>query len=161
MPPRRPPQRRCWPQALTRCRPAVAALFGAHAQSYQALSAQATAFHDQFVQALTSGAGSYAAAEAANASPIQALLNAVNTPFLTALGRPLIGNGANGAAGTGAAGGAGGLLYGNGGAGGAGATNQAGGAGGGGRRGAHRGARGGARPPAPPPAGGGGGGGRG
>ncbi len=89
---------------------AVAALFGAHAQSYQALGAQAAAFHDQFVQALTAGAGSYAATEAASASPIQALLNAINAPFLTALGRPLIGNGADGAAGTGAAGGAGGLL---------------------------------------------------
>ncbi|MGB9222675.1 PE family protein, partial [Mycobacterium sp.] len=29
----------------------IAALFGAHAQGFQALSAQAEAFHDQFVQA--------------------------------------------------------------------------------------------------------------
>ncbi|MGB9304544.1 MAG: PE family protein, partial [Mycobacterium sp.] len=65
---------------------AIAAVFGAHGQSYQALSAQAAAFHDQFVQALAAGAGSYAATEAASASPIQALLNAINTPFLTALG---------------------------------------------------------------------------
>ncbi|EFD55231.1 PE family protein, partial [Mycobacterium tuberculosis 02_1987] len=34
---------------------AISALFGQHAQAYQALSAQATIFHDQFVQALTSG----------------------------------------------------------------------------------------------------------
>ncbi|MGB9224672.1 PE family protein, partial [Mycobacterium sp.] len=94
---------------------AVAAVFGAHAQSYQALSAQAAAFHDQFVQALAAGAGSYAATEAASASPIQALLNLVNAPFLGLLGRPLIGNGAGGGAGTGAAGGAGGLLFGDGG----------------------------------------------
>ncbi len=46
----------------------IAALFGAQAQSFQALSAQAAAFHDQFVQALRSGAGSYASAEAANAA---------------------------------------------------------------------------------------------
>ncbi len=30
---------------------AVTALFGAHAQEYQAASAQASAFHDQFVRA--------------------------------------------------------------------------------------------------------------
>ncbi|WP_193307929.1 PE family protein, partial [Mycobacterium tuberculosis] len=36
---------------------AVAALFGAHGQAYQALSAQAQAFHAQFTQALTSGGG--------------------------------------------------------------------------------------------------------
>jgi hypothetical protein len=45
----------------------IAALFGAHAQAYQALSAQAATFHHQFVQALTAGANSYAGAEAANA----------------------------------------------------------------------------------------------
>src|SRR6185437_3725133 len=109
---------------------AVAALFGEHAQSYQQFGAQLTAFHDRFVQALSAGAGSYAATEAASTSPIQLLLNAVNTPFLTLLGRPLIGNGADGVTGTGAAGGAGGLLFGNGGAGGSGGVNQAGGAGG-------------------------------
>src|SRR5260370_2005657 len=87
---------------------AIAALFGAHAQSYQALNAQAAAFHQQFVQALTAVAGAYAATDAANASPIQELINVVNTPFQAVLGRPLIGNGANGAPGTGAAGGAGG-----------------------------------------------------
>ena len=37
---------------------AIAAVFSAHGQSYQALSAQAAAFHDQFVQALTASAGS-------------------------------------------------------------------------------------------------------
>ncbi|ORA10982.1 PE family protein, partial [Mycobacterium angelicum] len=80
---------------------AVAALFSAHAQSYQALGAQAAAFHDQFVQALTAGAGSYAAADAAAVSPLQQLLSLVNQPFMSALGRPLIGNGADGAAGSG------------------------------------------------------------
>ena len=52
---------------------AVSALFGAHGQAYQAVSAQAAAFHAQFVQALNAGAGSYAAAEAANALPAQSL----------------------------------------------------------------------------------------
>ncbi|WP_164926778.1 PE family protein, partial [Mycobacterium tuberculosis] len=77
---------------------AIAALFGAHGQAYQALSAQAQAFHAQFVQALTSGGGAYAAAEAAAVSP---LLDPINEFFLANTGRPLIGNGANGAPGTG------------------------------------------------------------
>ena len=34
---------------------AIAAAFSGHAQGYQALSAQAAAFHDQFVQTLTGG----------------------------------------------------------------------------------------------------------
>src|SRR5215472_4934063 len=46
----------------------IAAVFGEHAQAFQSISAQATAFHDQFVKALSSGAGAYAAAEAANVS---------------------------------------------------------------------------------------------
>ncbi|PHP01751.1 PE family protein [Mycobacterium tuberculosis variant bovis] len=36
---------------------AISALFGAHAQAYQALSAHVAAFHDQFVHTLTAGAG--------------------------------------------------------------------------------------------------------
>ncbi|AMC67937.1 PE family protein PE14 [Mycobacterium tuberculosis] len=35
----------------------VASLFARHAQAYQALSLQATAFHQQFVQALTGAGG--------------------------------------------------------------------------------------------------------
>ena len=83
---------------------AVAALFGAHAKAYQTLSAQAAAFHNQFVQLMGVGAGQYAAAEAANASPLQTLqqdlFGLINAPTELLLGRPLIGNGANGAAGT-------------------------------------------------------------
>lgn len=45
---------------------AIAALFGAHAQAYQTISAQAATFHAQFVQTLSAGAGAYANAEAAN-----------------------------------------------------------------------------------------------
>jgi hypothetical protein len=44
----------------------IAALFGAHAQAYQAVSAQAAAFHIQFVQLMNGGAASYARTEAAN-----------------------------------------------------------------------------------------------
>ncbi len=97
---------------------AMAALFGAHAQEYQRLSAQAAGFHAQFVQALNAGVNSYASAEAANASPLQAVeqqvLGLINGPAQTLLGRPLIGNGADGAPGTGQPGGPGGLLWGNG-----------------------------------------------
>ncbi|ORW85412.1 lipase [Mycobacterium riyadhense] len=51
---------------------AIAALFSAHGQGYQAFSAQAVSFHAQFVQALTGATGAYAAAEAANASLLEA-----------------------------------------------------------------------------------------
>ena len=102
----------------------IAALFGAHAHTYQALNAQAATFHQQFVRALTAGANSYAGAEAANASPLQTVqqdvLHAVNAPSQALTWRPLIGNGANGATGTGQ----------NGGNGGSGGTNQSGGNGG-------------------------------
>ena len=57
----------------------IAALFGAHAQSYRALSAQAAAFHEQFVQALRGGAASYASTEAANAQPLQAVEQVCST----------------------------------------------------------------------------------
>ncbi|MGB9225365.1 PE domain-containing protein, partial [Mycobacterium sp.] len=53
---------------------AIAGLFGMHAQEYQALSAQVTAFHDRFVHTLSGGAAFYASAEAANASSWQQLL---------------------------------------------------------------------------------------
>ncbi|WP_079075365.1 PE family protein, partial [Mycobacterium tuberculosis] len=105
---------------------AISALFGSHAQGYQTLSAQLAAYHNQFVRALNAGAGSYASAEAANVQ--QTLLNAINAPTQTLLGRPLIGNGADG--GPGQNGGPGGLLYGNGGNGGAAGLWGHGGAGG-------------------------------
>ena len=71
---------------------AVASVFGDFGQEFQALSAQATRFHTQFVQALNSAGGSYLAAEAANASPLQAieqgLLGTINAPAAAA-GSPL------------------------------------------------------------------------
>ena len=45
----------------------TAAQFTAHAQLYQAVSAQAAAIHEMFVSTLGSSAGSYAATETANA----------------------------------------------------------------------------------------------
>jgi len=48
----------------------IAALFGAHSQAYQALSAQAALFHQQFVHLMSAGAAQYAQTEAANATPL-------------------------------------------------------------------------------------------
>ncbi|WP_252183202.1 PE family protein, partial [Mycobacterium tuberculosis] len=106
----------------------IAALFSAHAQEYQALSAQAAAFHDQFVHTLTAAARWYTATEIANAAAMRVVLGAVNAPTQTLLGRPLIGDGAHGTA-PGQPGGAGGH-GGNGGAGGNGGLVGDGGAGG-------------------------------
>ena len=104
---------------------AIATVFSHQAQQFHALSAQASAFHSQFTQNLNSAGSAYAAAEAANASPLAAMVSgaqslAVFSPFAAATGRPLIGNGANGTTinGVGTAGAPGGWLYGNGGNGG-------------------------------------------
>ncbi len=84
---------------------AIASLFSGHAAEFQALSAQAAAFHDQFVRALSTSAGRYAGGEAANATLLQQLqqdaLDVVNAPTQALLGRPLIGTagGSSGAAG--------------------------------------------------------------
>jgi hypothetical protein len=52
------------PAAADEVSAAIAALFSQHAAGYQQLSAQAALFHEQFVQAMTSGASAYAATEA-------------------------------------------------------------------------------------------------
>ena len=69
----------------------ITALFGAHAQEFQALSAKAAAFHDGFVNLLNGGAAQYLNTEIANAQ--QTVVNAVNTPAQAMLGQPLIGTG--------------------------------------------------------------------
>jgi hypothetical protein len=84
---------------------AVTSLFSDFGTEFQALSAQAALFHQQFVQALHLGAGSYAGAEAAAAGPLQSLqhdvLGVINAPANALLGRPLFGtNGTTGGAGT-------------------------------------------------------------
>ncbi|OBF50999.1 hypothetical protein A5787_07690 [Mycobacterium sp. 852002-50816_SCH5313054-b] len=47
---------------------AIASMFGNYGDQFQALSAQAQAFHQQFVSVMNAGAGAYASAEAANAA---------------------------------------------------------------------------------------------
>lgn len=78
----------------------LAALFGAHAEAFQALSAQAAAFHNQFVQLMNLGSQSYAVAEAANVSNVQA--GVVNMPQQT-LGPAVLNEGAHAAPATAAA----------------------------------------------------------
>jgi hypothetical protein len=109
---------------------AIASLFAAYGRQYQALNAQAAAFHTQFVESLTGAGIAYAASEAASVTPLQlgeaVVLYVINFPTNVVLGRPLIGAGRNGAPRTGQAGGGGGLLWGNGGTGGSGAPGQPG-----------------------------------
>jgi hypothetical protein len=56
------------PAAADQVSALTAAQFAAHAQMYQAVSAQAAAIHEQFVNTLGISSGSYAATEAANAA---------------------------------------------------------------------------------------------
>jgi PE family len=80
----------------------IAQLFGAHSEAYQALSAQAASFHQQFVELMNGGAAQYALAEAANAAPLQTVEQTVvneasaSTQALTT-GQPLIGTAAQAA----------------------------------------------------------------
>ena len=57
-----------FPPAADEVSALTAAQFAAHAQMYQAVSAQAGAMHELFATTLKAGAGSYAATEVANAA---------------------------------------------------------------------------------------------
>lgn len=57
---------------------AIAKVFGSYGQEFQAVSGQATVFHDQFVNVLRGGAAAYVSTELANAE--QALSNVVSAP---------------------------------------------------------------------------------
>ncbi|OBI82314.1 PE domain-containing protein [Mycobacterium sp. 1245805.9] len=87
---------------------AIAALFGAHAQDYQAAAARATTYYEQFVRTLSTAAASYAATEAASAASLSgelqtfldAPLNTItgvwsNSPLGTAIDQALFGTGGN------------------------------------------------------------------
>lgn len=78
----------------------VAAFFGAFGQEYQVISAQAQAFHEQFVNLVSAGAGAYLSTELANAQ--QSLLSAVTGPVHELLGHSAAASG--GAVGAAAAG---------------------------------------------------------
>jgi hypothetical protein len=72
---------------------AIAKLFSGFGQEFQAVSGQAQAFHDQFVNTLNAGTEQYAIAQAYAA---QDLLATVNPPTKALLGVPLISTGAGG-----------------------------------------------------------------
>jgi hypothetical protein len=67
---------------------AIAALFGAHAQEYQAAAAQAATYYEQFVRTLSAAAATYAGTEATIATSMQGALGAVNAP-IQVLGSPI------------------------------------------------------------------------
>jgi hypothetical protein len=75
--------------------PQIAALFGAYAQKYQALSAQSAAFHNEFVSLLNGSALTYLSTELTNAE--QTLMNTVTgaagSGAATAATLPLLGGG--------------------------------------------------------------------
>jgi hypothetical protein len=60
------------PAAADEVSASIANLFSAHAADYQALASRAAAFHEQFMQHLTAGAGSYVGADAANVAALTA-----------------------------------------------------------------------------------------
>ena len=57
------------PAAADEVSAGVAQLFSRCAEDFHALAGRAAAFHEQFVQALTAGAGCYVSAEAAHVAP--------------------------------------------------------------------------------------------
>jgi hypothetical protein len=67
------------PAAADEVSASIAQVFSRAAQEYQALAGKAAAFQQQFVQHLTASAGSYAAAEAANAVSLQSLTASVGS----------------------------------------------------------------------------------
>ena len=91
---------------------ALSEIFGTYGQQFQALSAQASAFHNEFVSLLNGGAAAYLSAEAANAG--QTLANATSTPAAGATSAAGLLGGLLGGGGTPSTGLLGGLLGGGG-----------------------------------------------
>lgn len=75
------------PAAADEVSAAISTLFGTFGQDFQALSAQAQAFHAEFAKLLNAGAGAYLSTEVANAE--QAIANTVSAPAQAALGSVL------------------------------------------------------------------------
>jgi hypothetical protein len=78
-----PPTVALVPAAADEVSAATAKLFGGYAQEFHAVSAQAAAFHEQFVEHLRTSAGSYAGAEAANVASLQPSTGIVGSIFDT------------------------------------------------------------------------------
>src|SRR5438270_588160 len=79
---------------------AIAKLFGAYGQEYQALVSEASAFHSDFTQALAASGNAYLEAEAANSALMSGPSNALNTitsPIQMLFGQPAVTGGSSGA----------------------------------------------------------------
>jgi hypothetical protein len=89
---------------------AIAGIFGNYAEEFQALTAQSTLFHTQFVSALSAAGSTYATAEASNVSLLvkglqqQFFDQGFFSPFIYLTGQPLFGKAAVGPAVTGTTG---------------------------------------------------------
>jgi hypothetical protein len=70
----------------------IAHLFSQYGGGFQALAGKASVFHDQFVQNLKASVGAYTSAEAANASFLQPIVNAIGS-LLNDLPEPFTGIG--------------------------------------------------------------------
>src|SRR5258708_23733388 len=81
-----PPTVAVLPVAADEVSASIAQLLSGYGQEYQALAGQATAFHEQFVQNLTAGAGAYAAAESAAASVLHSVLDPISAQLQPAAG---------------------------------------------------------------------------
>jgi hypothetical protein len=76
------------PAAADEVSAAMSAMFGNFGREFQWLSAQAQAFHAEFVSLMNAGAGAYVSTEVANAE--QAVASAINAPAEAILGSPLL-----------------------------------------------------------------------
>ncbi|MCV7092713.1 PE family protein [Mycobacterium interjectum] len=74
---------------------AISRLFGLYGQRFQALSAQAATFHNQFSKLLNGGAAAYLGTEIANAATAMGAPAAAADPILGGLG-PILGGGGGG-----------------------------------------------------------------
>ncbi|OBI54011.1 PE family protein [Mycobacterium sp. E796] len=72
------------PAAADEVSAGIAHLFSGYAQDYHALAGKAAAFQEQFVQHLTTSAGAYAGAEAANMASLIKPLTAIGAPIAAA-----------------------------------------------------------------------------
>jgi hypothetical protein len=78
---------------------AIAKLFGAYGQEYQAVVSQAATFHSEFTRALATAGNAYLEAEAANSALMSGPSNALNTitaPIQTLFGQAAVATGGSG-----------------------------------------------------------------
>ena len=77
------PTKALLPPAADEVSAGITQLFSQHAEDFQHAAAQASAYHDQFVQTMTAAAGSYAGAEAVNAESLWQLLGTAANKLMT------------------------------------------------------------------------------